>query len=93
MVMKTVLNVKTDREVKKKAQKTAKELGVPLSLVVNTYLKMFIRDKEVLISNAPRMTPKLEKNIRRAELDLKSGKNIVGPFSTGKEMDEYLDSL
>ena len=90
--MKTVLNVKTDREIKRKAQKVAKELGVPLSIVVNTYLKAFIRDKEVLISNAPRMTPKLEEIITEAEADYKAGRNISPPLSTPEEIEDYLNS-
>ena len=91
--MKTVLNVKTDVEVKKEAQKTAKELGVPLSMLVNAYLKQFIRDKELSISIAPRMTPALERIIGRAEKDLRANRNISPIFSDPEKMDEYLGSL
>ena len=44
---KTVLSVKTDIEVKKKAQKLAKSLGVPLSIIVNAQLKKFIADGKI----------------------------------------------
>ena len=47
--MKTVLNVKIDRDVKEKAQKTARKLGIPLSLVVNQILKNFIHEKAMYI--------------------------------------------
>ena len=47
---KTVLNVKTDVEVKKAAQKLAKEIGVPLSTIVNAQLKQFIADRRVEFS-------------------------------------------
>ena len=50
---KTVLNVKTDKEVKDQAQQVAKELGVPLSTVVNAFLKQFIKDRAVLFSLNP----------------------------------------
>jgi len=38
-IMKTLINIKTDRDVKISAQKLAKELGLSLSAVVNAYLK------------------------------------------------------
>ena len=41
---KTVLNVKTDKDVKEKAQHVAKELGLPLSTVVNAFLKAYLKE-------------------------------------------------
>jgi len=41
-IMKTVLNIKTDVEVKERAQALAKHLGIPLSTIVNANLKAFI---------------------------------------------------
>lgn len=89
---KTVLNVKTDKEVKEEAQKLAKELGVPLSTVVNGYLRQFIRDREVTFSAAPRMSKQLEDTIAEAEEDIANG-DLIGPFESGEEMDEYLKSM
>lgn len=91
--MKTAINIKTDKEVKEKAQKLAKELGLPLSAIVNAQLKQFIRDKELHIFTAPRMSIKLEELIREAEQDLRGKKNISPVFSSAEAMDEYLASL
>lgn len=91
--MKTVLNVKTDKEVKEGAQKVARELGVPLSMVVNAYLKEFIREREVRFSLSPTMSPRLEKLLESVEDDIRKKKNLSPIFSSAKEMDEYLDSL
>jgi addiction module RelB/DinJ family antitoxin len=44
---KVVLNVKTDIKVKQQAQKIAKEMGVPLSTIVNAQLKRFVEDREI----------------------------------------------
>jgi len=46
--MKTVLNIKTDVDVKKQAQEIARQIGLPLSTVVNAYLKEFIQKKRLL---------------------------------------------
>jgi antitoxin component of RelBE/YafQ-DinJ toxin-antitoxin module len=37
--MKTVIDVKADKDLKEDAQKPAKDLGLALSAVVNAYLK------------------------------------------------------
>ena len=44
---KITLNIKADRDVKQKAQKVARDLGMPLSTIINAYLNQFIRTKEV----------------------------------------------
>jgi len=90
--MKTVLNVKTDKEVKIKAQKLAKSLGIPLSTVVNAYLKEFIREEKLTLSIEPQLRPEVARFLVKASADAKKGKNIIGPFETGKEMDAYLNS-
>jgi len=38
------------------------------------------------------MKPELEKLLGKVEEDIKNNRNIVGPFKTAKEADEYLDS-
>ena len=92
-MVKTLLNIKTDREVKEEAQKIARELGVPLSTVVNAYLKEFIREREVHLSLTPRMSHRLEKLLEGVEKDIKRDRNLSPVFSSGPAMDAYLDSL
>lgn len=89
----TVINVKTDKEVKRGAQKVAEELGLSLSAVVNAYLKQFVRNKEIHLSITPRMSPELEKFLGKVERNIARGKNFSGPFSSKRELDEYFASL
>lgn len=88
---KTVINIKADRKVKEQAQKIARELGLPLSTVINAYLKDFVRRRKVTFSLEPELRPEVEKLLKRASEDYKAGRNISGPFRSGKEMDAYLD--
>ena len=89
--MNTVLNVKVDPHVKSLAQKTARDLGVPLSIVVNTYLKEFVHTKELYISSKTyRMTPYLEKIIEKAEKDFVTGKNLSPAFDDVEDAIRYL---
>ncbi|MDP2641170.1 MAG: hypothetical protein Q8P39_01340 [Candidatus Yanofskybacteria bacterium] len=90
---KTVINIKTEREVKKNAQKLAEELGLSLSDVMNAALRNFIRTREVRVSSVPHMTPELEALIGRVENDIQAGKNISHKFRTSEESNDYLASL
>ena len=87
-----MINIKTDKEVKERAQEIARELGLPLSSVVNAYLKEFVRERAVRFSVEPEIRPEIGKLLKRARIDYKKRKNIVGPFKTANEMDLYLDA-
>jgi addiction module RelB/DinJ family antitoxin len=47
MATNAILTVRTDSSVKKAAQKAAKDLGVPLSVVVNASLRAFVRNPRI----------------------------------------------
>jgi len=91
--MKSVINIKADKEVKENAQKVAQELGLPLSVVVNAFLKDFIRNRSIAFSATPRMTPTLENLLGKVEKDISENKNMSKTFSSVDEANEYLDNL
>lgn len=91
--MKIIVNLKTDKDVKEKAQELASDLGLTLSAVINAYLKQFIRNREVYFSTVPKMTPELENLIGKVERDYRQKANVSPVFGSAEEMDEYLDSL
>lgn len=78
--------------MKESAQKVAADLGLPLSTVINAYLKEFIRERSVRFSIEPELRPEVEKMLLQASKDYKAGKNIVRPFRNTEEMDKYLDN-
>lgn len=89
---KTTINIKADKEVKEQAQRTAKRLGMPLSVVINAYLKQFIRTKEVHFS--ARETPKshIRKRWDRIRKDIEKGKNLSPAFDNAEDAIRYLHS-
>ena len=91
--MKSVINIKADKEVKESAQEVAKELGMPLSVVVNAFLKDFIRNRSIAFSAIPRMTPTLENLLGTVEKDISKSKNISKVYSSADEANEHLDNL
>lgn len=90
--MKTLINIKTDVEVKRGIQKIAQELGIPLSTIVNAYFKRLLRERRVDFALPLRPNKKTAKLLRQAREDYKKSKNISPVFETAAEMDAYLDS-
>lgn len=90
--MKVLINIKADVEVKRKVQKVAKELGIPLSTIVNAYLKQLSREQRVNFIVPLRPNKRTATLLRRASKDHREKKNISPTFSTVEEMDAYLDS-
>jgi len=91
--MKTVINIKADKEVKEKAAAIAREIGIPLSTVINAFLKKFISEKSVTFTTPLKPSKSLAKTIAQAEKDIAAGRNLSPFFVNMKKMDEYLDRL
>ena len=73
--MNTVINIKTDLKVKKEAQKTAKELGLSLSAVLNAYLRQFVYNKTLFVSSKYEMPSDfLISALKESRKDLKTGR-------------------
>ncbi|MEK7390608.1 MAG: type II toxin-antitoxin system RelB/DinJ family antitoxin [Patescibacteria group bacterium] len=92
MNTKTILNIKTDKSLKKAAQETAEELGVPLSTAINAFLKQFVREKEIVLSaDKLKPTPYLQNILKEADKEFIRGETI-GPF-TGEELIAHLKKI
>ena len=89
--MKTILNIKTDKEVKVGAQLAAAEIGMPLGTIINAFLRQLARDKEINFSVPYKPTKYLERIIAEAEREWKAGK-VSGPFATVADLRKSLES-
>lgn len=90
--MSTVLHVKLDEDLKKEAQETAKNLGLPLSTVVASTLREFVRTQSITINGTPRLKPDIDNELLLRSNDVKQGKNISPTFSSLKEAKEWLEA-
>lgn len=72
--MKTILNVKVDKEEKEKAKQIALQMGVPLSTIINAHLREFIRTREFSVKLEPRLKPEIEKEILRRSNEYRTNK-------------------
>lgn len=85
----TVINFITEPKLKMEAQKVAKQLGIPLSLALNNYLKQLVRTKTVVFSDG-KPSAYLVDSLKKSEEDRKAGR--VTTFATGKDALDYLDT-
>lgn len=91
--MKTaIVNFKTDDVTKAKAQVVAKQIGIPLSNLLNAYLHQLASTGVVHFTASEPMTEKMERAIAKAEKEIAAGE-VSGPFETLEEMFAHLDSL
>jgi addiction module RelB/DinJ family antitoxin len=91
--MKSIINIKTETEVKKNAQKIAKDIGLSLSDVINASLRNFIRTREVYFSAVPKVIPEFERLIGKINKNIKEKKNLSSSFSSSEKINGYLDNL
>ena len=90
--MRTVIHIKTDKEVKENAAKAARELCLNLSDVINASLRNFIRTRKIVFSDTPQMTPELEKLLDKVEEDIKHNRNLSPRFKSVEESIKWLDA-
>lgn len=91
--MNTTLTVKTSKKLRDDAKKTADELGVPLTTIVNAMLKQFVREKMIHLAVHP--VPKASK-IREWDKisdEADAGRGITGSFQTFEELQRHMRSV
>lgn len=93
MNTKTLLAIKTDKQLKKAAQKTADELGIALGTAINAFLKQFVREKKIVLSAEKQLRPTayLQRILKEAEAEYRRGE-ASGPFG-GEELIAHLKKL
>ncbi len=87
----SVVNVKVNSEIKKKAQQVAEELGFSLSGLINGYLRQLIKTKTVHFSVSEEPSDYFIKSMKEAKEDIKAGRIIS--FENWEEEEKYLNQL
>lgn len=84
--------IKTQPEIKAKAQKIAKTLGLSLSSLMDVWLKQLVKAKRVTFSAGEERPSKyLIESLKKSEEDIKAGR--VTSFDSGEEAVKYFQSL
>ena len=90
--MKTTLHTKIDKDVKEKAQSLANELGIPISTIINSQLREFVRSGTFQVAREPQLKESVWKEIIKASKDAKQGKNISPEFTNVEDAKRWLNS-
>lgn len=88
--MKTITSIKLDSELKKQASELAALMGVSLSTIVQANLKNFVRERRLILHIEPELNERTKVLYREIKHDLKTGKNISGPFHTVADLKKAL---
>ncbi len=79
-------------DTKRQAQAVAKRIGIPLSTLINAYLRDLALRGEVHFTAPEPMTPAMEKIIEQAEKEIAAGE-LSPAFESTEEMIAYLENL
>ena len=86
-----VVNVKVDPQVKKEAQKVAKDLGISLSGMINGFLRHLVRTKTVHFSLSEEPSDYLINSLAESREDIKAGR--VVSFDDPNKALAFLDKM
>ena len=90
--MKTTLHTKIDKDVKERAQSLANELGIPISTIINSQLREFVRSGTFQVAREPQLKESVMKEILKASENAKKGKNISPEFDNVEDAMNWLNS-
>lgn len=88
--MKTILNIKVDKEQKEKAKEIAAQMGVPLSTIVNAHLREFIRTRKFSVSLDPVLKPEVEKELLKRSKEYHKNPKTAYTTSSMAEVRKFL---
>ena len=87
---KTLITIKTDKTLKKAAQELAENIGLPLGTLINSFLKQFVRTKEVTFSVSYKPNKRLIDAIERGRREYSTGE--LKEYNTIEELRKDLMS-
>ena len=90
--MKTMINVKTDEKLKKRAQRVARDLGLPLSTIINRYLREFVINQRVVFERPEIPNAETRKAIEKVRKDWENGnvKEFSPAFTNAEDAIKWL---
>lgn len=84
--MNTTLTIKTEKKLRNDAKRTADELGVPLTTVINAMLRQFVREKELTVSVDPKPTRAKLALWEKISLEMEKKKDSLPSFTNVQEL-------
>lgn len=86
-----MLNIKTERKLKQRAQKVARGLGLPLGTIMNAYLREFVREKRIVFSIPPTPNVRTQKLLQDIREDIDDTEQQIWRRSSAKNFFNLYD--
>lgn len=86
------LTIRTDPETKKAIADFANSVGMSTSAFATAVLLQTVRNRQVILTPTLEPTPYLERIMRKADEDIKTGRNMSHPMNKQQAL-EHLRSL
>jgi len=90
MQTQTILNIKTDKGLKEEAQGVASALGVPLTTVINSFLKQFVRERKLVLELEPQVKDEVMESWRKISIETKKNLKNSKKFTKAEDLFKYL---
>lgn len=86
------MSIKVDRDVRDRAQKVAKKIGVPFSMVINSGLRQFIQEERIVFQTEKsyQMSKKFERKLEKIDEDIRAERNLSPAFSNADDAIRWL---
>lgn len=91
--MNTTITIKTEKKLRDKAKRTAKELGIPLTTAMNAMLRQFVRDRSITVSLEPKIRPEKLAEWEKISEEMDRSEGITGRFSNIKDLTAHMNRM
>lgn len=86
----TSMNVRLDEETRRALQEFADKVGIPATTLAAAQIKQMLRNGEARFTTTLEPTPYLEDVMRKADHDIKTGKNVSKAYES---IDDFFGDL
>ena len=88
----TVIHLKTNKDLKRRAERLAGDLGLTLTGLINLNLSQLVTSSEIVVTLEPRPNRKTVERLLRLKREAEAGKNVSPTFAAPKDALKWLHS-
>lgn len=88
-----MINIKTDVKIKKEAQKIAKQMGIPLSAIINSQLRQLVVDRRATFEAPYKLRPHVVRQLEKASEEMDAHPERYKSYTNVEDFIAHLDSI
>jgi antitoxin component of RelBE/YafQ-DinJ toxin-antitoxin module len=87
-----MIHLKTNKELKQKAEKLADKLGLTLTGLLNLSIGQLVNSSELVVDLEPKLSPRIIERLLHLKQEADAGKNLSPTFTDPKKALRWLHS-